>query len=61
MISTAIDAINVYTWGRNPNVTLGHDRTKKYPEKLDVTLAPTDFIVKASDHECAMYASCVCM
>lgn len=44
--SLDVAAINVYTWGRNPNNTLGHDRTRKHPEKLDHTLSPGDYITK---------------
>jgi alpha-tubulin suppressor-like RCC1 family protein len=42
----AVAAVHVYTWGRNPNDTLGHDRTRNYPEKLDLGLPSTDYITK---------------
>ena len=28
---------SVYTWGSNSNVTLGHDHSRNYPERLDST------------------------
>ena len=32
----AVSEIGVYTWGNNSNLTLGHDHSKKHPEKLDL-------------------------
>ena len=34
--SIAVSEIGVYTWGNNTNLTLGHDHSKKHPEKLDL-------------------------
>lgn len=46
LFTLGVAAINVYTWGRNPNDTLGHDRTRSHPEKLDLGLPPTDRVIK---------------
>ena len=46
LVFTDVAAVNVYTWGRNPNDTLGHDRSRKHPEKLELTLLPNDHITK---------------
>lgn len=57
---TDVSAVNVYVWGRNPNVTLGHDRTRDHPEKLTFSLPPTICIIKVGIHYdnkfvCAVY------
>lgn len=33
----AVANVNLYTWGTNINTTLGHDHTRKHPEKLDMS------------------------
>ena len=33
VISTVV-RINTYSWGSNSNVTLGHEMSRQYPEKL---------------------------
>lgn len=41
-LAIAIGAVNVYMWGNNSNVTLGHDHSRKYPEKLEF---PQNYVV----------------
>ena len=33
-IISAVVRINTYSWGSNSNVTLGHEMSRQYPEKL---------------------------
>ena len=47
----AIGAVNVYTWGSNSNVTLGHDHSRKYPEKLEF---PQNYIISQVFNMCLM-------
>lgn len=34
IIVSAVVRINTYSWGSNSNVTLGHEMSRQYPEKL---------------------------
>lgn len=34
LLPAAVSAVNVYTWGSNPNVSLGHEHSKENPELL---------------------------
>ena len=43
-----MDSVTVHTWGRNPNTTLGHDRTRDHPERLDLSLPPGTHVVQVS-------------
>jgi len=43
-----VDCVMVHTWGRNPNTTLGHDRSKEHPEKLDLPLGGGTSVVQVS-------------
>ena len=31
-----VSEVNVYTWGSNSNLTLGHHHSRNYPERLDL-------------------------
>ncbi len=45
----AVSAVNVYTWGSNPNVSLGHEHSKEYPELLEVNGRHTITVVSRED------------
>ena len=38
----------VHTWGRNPNTTLGHDRSRGHLERLDLPLPRDTSVVQVS-------------
>lgn len=43
-----MDSVTVYMWGRNPNTTLGHDRSREHPERLDLALPRNTRVVQVS-------------
>lgn len=51
-----VSAVNVYTWGRNSNMTLGHDHSKNHPEKLDLPQGHTVVQVRGQQ----FIQQCVC-
>ena len=35
-VCEGVGQVSVYTWGSNSNLTLGHDHSRSYPEKLEL-------------------------
>ena len=53
-INPAVVRINTYSWGSNSNVTLGHDMSRQYPEKLK--MLTHNSIRQVSDYSLHAYA-----
>lgn len=54
IIISAVVRINTYSWGSNSNVTLGHEMSRQYPEKLKM-LTHNSTIQVCSFHTYILY------